>query len=234
MVCGTMIMNDTMKHISSLGLAAVMIIVLACIAYQYLVHRVDGKCQIEAILKPKFDFWCLFVCLAGVITSYFAFTQCFLHNEQGYMRALMSALVMLWLCVIGYIDAREKIIPNVMILVGLLGWGVFSLIEIFLGGTSPLKLLIHSALGGGICGGILFVIALIVKTALGMGDVKMFFVLGLLYGVADAYGILLFTVIAMAVVSFLLLITKKVTLKTAIPMAPFVSIGFFLSILAGI
>lgn len=234
MVCGTAVANETMNRIHNLMVAVAIIIVLAYLAYQYLVHRVDGKCQVKAFLKPKFDFWCLFASLAGVITSCFAFIQCFLHNEQGYMRALMSALVMLWLCVIGYIDAREKIIPNAMILVGLIGWAVFSLIEILLGGTSALKLLIHSALGGGICGGILFVIALIVKTALGMGDVKMFFVLGLLYGVADAYGVLLFTVIAMAVVSFLLLITKKVTLKTAIPMAPFVSVGFFLSILAGI
>lgn len=228
------VMNDRAAYIARLGIAGIIIILLALFAYQYLAHRVDGKCCMKAFFMPKFDFWCLLAILIGGFASIFAFIQCLLHYQQSYMRALMSALVMLWLCVIGYIDAREKIIPNAMILAGLIGWIAFSLIEIFLGGTPPLKLLAISALGGGFCGGLLFIIAIIVKTALGMGDVKLFFVLGLLYGMADAYGILLFTVIAMAVFSVILLVAKKVNLKTAIPMGPFVSIGFFLSILAGI
>ena len=35
------------------------------------------------------------------------------------------------------------------------------------------------------CGGVLLVVALIVKSALGMGDVKLFFALGLFYGLQD-------------------------------------------------
>lgn len=223
----------TIEKITKFGIVAALIMVLAYMSYQYIVHRVDGKCQVKAFLKPKFDFWCLIVMIAGLFASCFVFIRCFLFEEQGYMRAIMNTLVMLWLCVIGYIDAREKIIPNAMILVGLISWLILSLVDIFLGGTPVLKLVIHSS-GGILCAGILFVIAIIVKSALGMGDVKMFLVLGLLYGFQDAYGILLFTVIAMAVVSITLLLFKKVTLKTAIPMAPFVSIGFLLSILAGI
>jgi len=78
-----------------------------------------------------------------------------------------------------------------------------------------------------------FVIALIVKSALGMGDVKMFFVIGLLYGLSNTYSILLFSVLVMAIVSIVLLIMKKVTRKTAIPMAPFVAFGFLLNVLMG-
>ena len=102
-----------------------------------------------------------------------------------------------------------------------------------MGDTPWLQLLAFSGIGGIVCGGVLFIIALIAKSALGMGDVKLFLVLGLLYGLTDAYGILLFSVIAMGIVSIILLIAKKVTRKSTIPMAPFVIIGFLLSILAG-
>ena len=50
---------------------------------------------------------------------------------------------------------------------------------------------------------------------------------------AVTYGILMFSVIAMGIVSIILLIAKKVTMKSTIPMAPFVILGFLLSIFAG-
>lgn len=203
------------------------------VAYQYLTHRMNGKCQIKELLHPKFEFAPLMVILIAFFASLFIYLRGFLWNEESFMRALMNAEVMIWLSVMGYIDARERIIPNSLIGLGLLFWLVLILLDIFIGGTPWLKLLVFSGIGGLVCGGLLFIIALIVKSALGMGDVKLFFVLGLLYGLTDTYGILLFSVIAMGLVSITLLIAKKVTRKSTIPMAPFVVIGFFLSLLAG-
>ena len=80
----------------------------------------------------------------------------------------------------------------------------------------------------------MLLIALIVKSALGMGDVKLFTVLGLIYGLSITYSILLFTIIIMAIISIILLIAKKVTRKTAIPVGPFTIIGFLLCMLAGV
>lgn len=216
-------------------------IILACaiqlltgvIAYQYLTHRVDGKCVAKGFLKIKYDFAPLLVVLIAFFASVFVFVFGFLKNDDSFMRALMNAEVMLWLTILGYIDARERIIPNGLIGVGLIFWLVLMLLDIFVGGTPWLKLLVFSGIGGIACGGVLLIISLIVKSALGMGDVKMFFVLGLLYGIMDVYGILLFSMIAMGIVSIILLIFKKVTTKSTIPMAPFVIFGFLLSIIAG-
>lgn len=204
------------------------------LAYQYLAHRVDGKCQTKEFLRLKFDFVPLIVVLVAFFISAFIFCKGYLFESEAFMRALMNAEVMMWLSIIGYIDARERIVPNSLIGIGLLFWLVLILLDIFVGGTPWLQLLAFSGIGGIVCGGVLFVIALIAKSALGMGDVKLFLVLGLLYGLTDAYGILLFSVIAMGIVSIILLIAKKVTRKSTIPMAPFVIIGFLLSILAGI
>lgn len=208
-------------------------LIVAVVSHQYLTHRVDGKLEIRNFCKFRFDFYSLLVILTAYFASVFVFALGFLWDGESLMRALMNAEVMLWLSVIGYIDAREKIIPNGCIVVGLCFWLVLYLVDVFVGNIPWMKLLVFSGLGGFGCGGLLFIIAIIVKSALGMGDVKMFFVLGLLYGLMDAYGILLFSVIAMGIVSIVLLLAKKVTTKSTIPMAPFVILGFFFSILAG-
>ena len=222
-----------MTQITSILVACAIQLLTGVVAYQYLTHRVDGKCQTRTFLQLKYEFVPLLVVLIAFFASTFIFLMGFLWRDESFMRALMNAEVMMWLSILGYIDARERIIPNSLIGIGLLFWLALMLLDIFVGGTPFLPLLVFSGIGGIACGGLLFIIALVVKSALGMGDVKMFFVLGLLYGLTDTYGILLFSVIAMGIVSIALLIAKKVTTKSTIPMAPFVIIGFFLSILAG-
>lgn len=205
----------------------------ALLAYQYLVHRVEGKCQIKEFFRPRFEKFPLAVVLAAFLAAVYIFVSGIQHNGDSFMRALMNAEVMIWLSLLGYIDARERIIPNGLIGVGLLLWIILAMLDIFLGGTPWVRLLVFSGIGGLVCGGVLMVIALIMKSGLGMGDVKMFFVLGLLYGLTDTYGIFLFTIIPMGLFCIVLLILKRAEKKTTIPMAPFAVIGFILSILAG-
>ena len=166
--------------------------------------------------------------------SILTYLYSFFAMESTFLKAIMNSEVASWLLILGYIDWKEKIIPNTLIVTGISFWAVLSLLEIFVAHTSWQQVLFFSLIGAGVCGGILFVIALIVKSALGMGDVKMFFVIGLLYGMTNTYSILLFSVLVMAVISIILLIAKKVTRKTAIPMAPFVAFGFLLNVLMGI
>ena len=165
--------------------------------------------------------------------SILTYMYSFFVSDSTFLKAFMNAEVILWLQVLGLIDLKEKIIPNRLVVTGIAFWAMLMLIEIFIAHTSWQQLLLFSLTGAGVCGGVLFVIALIVKSALGMGDVKMFFVIGLLYGLSNTYSILLFSVLVMAIVSIVLLIMKKVTRKTAIPMAPFVAFGFLLNVLMG-
>lgn len=202
------------------------------LAYQYLAHRIEGKCQLREFFRPKFEKVPLLVVLAALLASVYIYISG-IHNGESFMRALMNAEVMIWLSLLGYIDAREKIIPNSLIGVGILAWLVLAMFDVFLGGTPWVRLLVFSGIGGLVCGGVLMVISLIMKSGLGMGDVKMFFVLGLLYGLTDTYGIFIFTIIPMGLFCIALLILKKADKKTTVPMAPFAAIGFILSILAG-
>lgn len=131
------------------------------------------------------------------------------------------------------IDYFENIIPNSLVLYGLGVFVVTTLINVFVNNISFKESLLASAFGGIGIGGILLIIALIAKSALGMGDVKLFFVIGLVLGLQDTYYVLLVSIIIMAVVSIVLLILKKVSRKTKIPMAPFVALGFLVCVILG-
>lgn len=205
----------------------------AAMGYQYLSHRQEGACRWKELRRLRPDPGAGIAMGVGLLCALGVFFFCAVRQEDSYMRALMNALVTVWLVTLGYVDLREKIIPNGMILVGLGGWLILMLLEIFLGGTPWKQLLMFSGLGGLVCGGTLLIIALVMRSGLGMGDVKLFFVLGLLYGLMDTYGIFLFTVIPMGLFAIGLLVLKKADRKATIPMAPFVVLGFLLSILAG-
>ncbi len=175
----------------------------------------------------------LFSVVVGVV-SLVLFLLGTLYYGQPQVQGYLNQVVFLWLVSMGCVDAREQIIPNHLIGVGLLFWVVFVAVEC-IGTHIPLKnTLTYSLIGGGACGIVLLLIALISKSALGMGDVKMLTVLGLLFGLADTYTILLMSIIIMAVVSIILMIMKKADRKTSIPMAPFVTVGFLLCVLIGI
>lgn len=152
---------------------------------------------------------------------------------NAHLEALRNAVVFLWLAVIAWIDWKEKIIPNKMILAGLLFWVTLFTVEVLFGGTGFLKLLTFCAIGGGVCGGSLLVIATVSNNAVGMGDAKMMFVLGLFFGLLNTFGVIVLSMIIMAITSVILLLLKKASKKTAIPMAPFVWIGLTITIMMG-
>lgn len=214
--------------------AVILLLASGYFSYLYLVQRITNALgEQKRFFAWQFDK--KLACVMGITSilslGIFWYSWCF--KNHLFIPSYMNAQVFLYLVLLGYIDLREKIIPNELIGIGLAFWLVLTLVDIFVAKSYWLSVLKISLVGGLLVGGVMFIIALIVRTALGMGDVKMFFVLGLLYGVVDTYSILLFSMIIMAVISLVLLAIKKVNTKTAIPMAPFVAIGFLLSIIAG-
>ena len=201
--------------------------------YLFVTNREKELIGVKDYFRYAFDKKKMTLCSITFGVSVFVLMYSFYFVEASFLKSFMNAEVAIWLSILAYIDCEERIIPNELILTGITFWIILTLVEIFVAHTSWKQILFFSFVGAGVCGGVLFIIALIVKNALGMGDVKMFFVIGLLYGMTNTYSILLFSVIAMAIVSVVLLIRKKVTYKTAIPMAPYVVLGFLINVLVG-
>ena len=129
------------------------------------------------------------------------------------------------------IDYKEQIIPNRLTLtlfeIGL----VFAFIE----GTTSLSLLLDKLLGLAIGGGIFLIITLIGgliagKEAMGFGDVKLMGALGIIFG---AYNIVIISILSFllaAIISIILISSKKKKTNEYIPFGPFIVIACFLVI----
>jgi leader peptidase (prepilin peptidase)/N-methyltransferase len=77
-----------------------------------------------------------------------------------------------------------------------------------------------AVLGAVLAPGVLAVTDRIFKGALGMGDLKLAVSLGLLYGVSQLFVSFLIATLAFAAVVLVLVLSRRVTLKTAIPFGP--------------
>ena len=141
----------------------------------------------------------------------------------GIQPSLIANLVFfIYLLVLSFIDLEHKILPDVLTLSGL-GLGLaFSLF----GWTIPF---VQSAAGAVIGGGLLLLVAILSRGGMGMGDVKLMFMIGAFLGWQGSL-ITLFaaSLLGTTVGGLYLIITKKGG-KTPIPFGPFLAMGAVLT-----
>jgi leader peptidase (prepilin peptidase)/N-methyltransferase len=125
---------------------------------------------------------------------------------------------------IGISDLHSRLIPDVLVYPGILVAGLWSLI---FGLWSRLFLSLALVVFFG------FVYLFSKRKALGLGDVKLVGLLGLLLDPLPAFLALDFSIILGAGVALVLLITKKKKFGEAIPLAPFLVMGTLVFIFVG-
>jgi len=155
-----------------------------------------------------------------------------LHYYYGLtIQTLLLCILFSIVIIITFIDIDVQLIPNELLLIGLIP----VLVYIILPGLS--NILVH--LLGAVClSGLFLLIGYIGKIlykedSMGMGDVKYAFVIGLLLGVKS--GILAFGIsfLSAAIIIFIYSITKKLKPRQKIPFGPFMSIGLFTTLIWG-
>jgi len=151
-----------------------------------------------------------------------------------------AAYLMSILIAIFFIDLEHMIIPDGLVLAGLVGgiplvvYNLFRPIEIYgdrnwwtplVGMLSGFVVLLFIGLVG----------LLIYKTdeAMGGGDIKLFAPLGLFLGWKLIIVAFLLSVFSAAIVSVILIITKVKSRKSTVPFGPFIVIGTFITYLYG-
>ena len=141
---------------------------------------------------------------------------------------LLTLLAILF--VAANIDARYRIIPNVLVLTGLVTRVVFWLLELF---TSPGQFLsvIKNDLSACLLVLAFFVVGvLLVKGGIGMGDIKLMLVMGLFqgfYGVVSSLFCALFVAFIYAII---VLLFKRKTKKDSVAFAPAILLGTLVSV----
>ena len=146
-----------------------------------------------------------------------------LFLRLGFTIILAKSIVMTAiLIIISFVDLRHRIIPNFMVIIALVIGIIFS----FIAKTS----LIDTILGMIAGGGILFLLAL-VPNAMGGGDIKLMFAIGVFLGLNRTLWALLLAFIISSIISIVLILLKIKGTKDYIPFGPFLSLGSFISIL---
>lgn len=130
------------------------------------------------------------------------------------------------LLVLAVIDLRHKLILNVIVYPA-------AAIALIIGFFLPEFDIYKGVLGGAIGFAILMIPALVSRTGMGWGDVKMAGLIGLMTGYPRVFAGLLGGIILGGVTAVTLIILKKKTRKDTIPFGPFLALGAFLALIYG-
>lgn len=168
---------------------------------------------------------CLVLCLG--------LTWLFAKYRYGPLKAVRYLLLLALLYPIALRDAREKIIPNRWLVYIVVIRAVLFTAEIICFPDLWLEN-VRFTLSGGLVSGLIFFMAYVVsRHAIGMGDVKLFAVIGMCLGVKTTYLVMIVSLILSAVYGGCMVLRKKKSMKDEISFGPFAAAGTFLIMLIG-
>ncbi|MBF4693855.1 prepilin peptidase [Fusibacter ferrireducens] len=191
-----------------------------------------GKCRFcSAAFSVRYA---LIELLTGLL-----YVACFLKFGYTGTTFILFAFIALMI-VVFFIDLDHMIIPNQLVLVGLILGGLVTLYQFFFSyavyeSPSYLNTLLGMIAGGGVMFAIAEISAFFYRgsSGLGFGDVKIFLVIGLFLGWRLTLLALWLSFVFGGVLGILLIVVLKKDRKMAIPFGPFIVIGTLVSLFFG-
>jgi leader peptidase (prepilin peptidase)/N-methyltransferase len=138
------------------------------------------------------------------------------------------------LIVIFFFDLKHYIIPDKVIYPAIFVSGIWYFIfGIFFNfyPKSEIRYTLYAAIGASLF--FLFIYSISKGKWLGFGDVKLAFLMGLFLGFPKISVALFFSFFIGAIIGIGLILTKKKTLKSEVPFAPFLVLGTFIALFFG-
>ena len=201
-----------------LGIAAA-VFMLPVLRLYYMEGMIGGTAQSNGEQHDrKLSVWGS-VLIVGILGGFLLAKMRYVVYGQDALSVLRDLFTYTWLVPVAYIDGRAHRIPNQWILYGLTGALLFLLAESLAGGSG------WNAMGSGgigalFGGGFFLLISLITNGGIGMGDAKLYMILGLLIGGEYIFSMILITLVLALVYGIVLMIKKKADRKTKIPLGP--------------
>lgn len=151
-----------------------------------------------------------------------------LYNLYGWdFKVVIGMILVSTFLLILLIDWKTQIIPDQ------LNWVVLVLALIKLGLSFSMAQGISALIGALLGGGIMLLAAILTKGAIGGGDIKLLFALGLFFGGLEVFSILLLSFILAALLSLLLMVFKIKGMKDFIPLGPAIVIASLIQLYFG-
>lgn len=130
-------------------------------------------------------------------------------------------------------DLKFYIIPNKIIIGMLIARLVVFIPDYFTYNEDFLRVVFYCFISMVICFIVLMVISFLSRSGIGMGDVKLFTALGFTLRLYFTFNIMLYSLVSCALFSIVLVLFSKKKAKDKIPFAPFIYIGFVITVVLG-
>ncbi len=168
-----------------------------------------------------------------------AFVVLYLKYSLTVEFVAMALLSCILIC-IAFIDAEHRIIPNGFIITGLISGAALFVYNLF----SPVDMFgdrvwFNPILGFTVGTGFLLMVSLVgmlvykSEDAMGMGDIKLYAVIGLFLGWRMTIVSLMLSVFSAAIGCVFMFILKKNNRKSTIAFGPYIAVGTFITIISG-
>lgn len=167
-----------------------------------------------------------------IVESINAFFYIIMYFKFGFsLDFIFYSLLSSVLIVVTFIDLKEMIIPDTLVIIILILSILYKALNYFIYGVSHEIL---SSLGGFLlAGGLFLAIVVLSRGGMGGGDVTLIAALGFILGFKYILITIFLSFILGAIISIFLLITKLKTRKDPIPFGPFIVLAFFITVLWG-
>ena len=151
-------------------------------------------------------------------------------KETEVIRIICSITLISFMYIAAYLDFKTRKIPNRLVLVMLVVWLVIASGYVIFDINAAIQFLIQAAISGIAAGSFFMFIYIVSRKSVGGGDVKLMAVSGLFLTLAKLLPMIFVSSLLAAIASALLLITNRATMKTAIPLVPFLFAGVLIVI----
>lgn len=176
----------------------------------------------------RFRVFCSFVLTAGIgIAAEFTFFSYSIWKIISYLILFGALSLTAW------IDRRNRRIPNRILKCLLAVRGILLLLEWLTSPKSATVIWLPALLGALLGGGLLLPAHFLSGGGMGMGDIKLFAVIGAYMGSGSILYVVFLSLLSGAAYCVVMLVFKKINRKERIPFAPFIFIGTMLAMVLG-
>lgn len=193
------------------------------------IHKDEGEYLSKEIGKTKMHVYtCIIFCISAVV-SIFIF-----RNAGDVLNVIKMNIALVCITGAAAMDYREHRIPNIYPLIMAVS-GLVCLAVGYFTNQNGAQAYVFSSLIATVGVALCLTLAMVLtKQGIGLGDIKLLCALALVGGIYTICGTIFFAITFCAVLGVILLITKKKSLQSALPFAPFILVGYWITILASI
>ena len=211
---------------------SIVLLIIGYVSACYYLNEVKWNSINFAVLKPtrnKIIYLCFGVVAAATLIVLFQTVY-----KPGIIPQLKLLTLVMVILPVAAIDLRLQKIPNQFMLAALVLRVLLYIPEFIISTTAAFSTLKDNLLGAVIVGAFFLLLFLIFKNSIGMGDIKLFAIMGLYQGLWGAINSVFFSLTVSFVVSVGLLIAGKKGRKDTISFGPSILLGTIIAVgLAG-